>query len=146
MHEVDWNGTTDEEAEKARNHKVDALLNIAACNIKTQNWLDALAAANEVLKLEPDNVTALHRRAKATYLPINSSVEDFKNAVKDLKRVQQLRPRPSRRIDTLIQQLSNQANINRKRERETYSKMFFPTAKQVDNVERGEQKETQQLK
>jgi hypothetical protein len=35
LHEVDWVGTTEEEAEKARKHKIDALLNIAACNIKT---------------------------------------------------------------------------------------------------------------
>jgi hypothetical protein len=62
-----------------------------------------------VLKLDHENVAALHRRAKATYLPINSSVEDLKNAVRDLKRVQQLRTRPSRRIEQLITQLANQA-------------------------------------
>jgi len=39
---------------------------------------------NEVLTLDPDNPKALYRRAKATYLPINSSVEDLKAAVSDL--------------------------------------------------------------
>ena len=60
------------------------MLNIVACNLKQANYIDALAAVNEVLTLDPDNPKALYRRAKATYLPINSSVEDLKASVKDL--------------------------------------------------------------
>jgi hypothetical protein len=82
---------------------------------------------NEVLTLDPDNPKALYRRAKATYLPINSSVEDLKESVKDLQKVQKLKSLPSKRIDRRIQLIINQININRKREKDTYSKMFFPT-------------------
>jgi phosphoribosylanthranilate isomerase len=57
---------------------------------------------NEVLILDPDNVKALQRRAKATSLPVNSSVEDLNSAVKDLKKVQQLKGTPSKRIDNQI--------------------------------------------
>jgi hypothetical protein len=84
---------------------------------------------NEVLTLDPDNPKALFRRAKATYLPINSSVEDLKSSVKDLQKVQKLKSLPSKRIDIKIHQITTQINLNRKRERETYSKMFFPSAK-----------------
>jgi len=49
--------------------------------------MDSSAASNEVLLLDPDNIKALQRRAKATYLPVNSSVEDLGAAVRDLKRV-----------------------------------------------------------
>lgn len=88
--------------------------------------MDALDAVNEVLTLDPDNPKALFRRAKATYLPINSSVEDLKASVKDLQKVQKLKSLPSKRIERRIQQINSQVNINRKRERDTYSKMFFP--------------------
>jgi len=62
-------------------------LNIAACNLKSQNYIDSLAASNEVILLDPDNIKALQRRAKATSLPINSSVEELQSALRDLKRV-----------------------------------------------------------
>lgn len=62
-------------------------LNIAACNIKTKDYETAVAACNEALKLDPYNVKALYRRARAVAMPINSSVEDFRNAITDLKRI-----------------------------------------------------------
>jgi len=70
-----------------RQHKIDCLLNIAACNLKSDNFTDSIAASNEVLILDPDNIKALQRKAKATYMPLNSSVEDLLKAVKNLKRV-----------------------------------------------------------
>ena len=43
-----------------------------------------LPPVNEALKIDPNNQMGLLRRAKATYLPINSSVEDYKDAKRDL--------------------------------------------------------------
>ena len=48
-----------------------------ACLLKEQNYADALPAANEILRLDPDNKVALFRRAKAISMPINASVEDY---------------------------------------------------------------------
>lgn len=62
-------------------------LNIAACNIKSKDYETAVFACNEALKLDPYNVKALYRRARAIALPINSGVEDFRNAMNDLKRI-----------------------------------------------------------
>ena len=87
---------------------------------------------NEVLTLDPDNPKALFRRAKATYLPINSSVEDLKASVKDLQKVQKLKSLPSKRIELKIKEINTQITVNRKREKDTYSKMFFPTTSQIN--------------
>lgn len=62
-------------------------LNIAACNIKTKDYDTALAACNEALKLDPYNLKGLYRRARSLSLPINASVEDFRTALVDLKRI-----------------------------------------------------------
>jgi len=42
-----------------------------------ENYKDALPAAEEILRLDPDNRLALIRRAKAISRPVNASVEDF---------------------------------------------------------------------
>lgn len=52
-------------------------MNIAACNIKTKAFESAVNASNEVLLLDPKNLKALYRRARATALPINSGVPEF---------------------------------------------------------------------
>lgn len=62
-------------------------MNIAACNLKSKDYETAQAACDEALKIDPYNVKALYRRARAIALPINSGVEDFRNATVDLKRI-----------------------------------------------------------
>jgi tetratricopeptide (TPR) repeat protein len=114
-------------------------LNIAACNIKCKDYETAQAACDEALKLDPYNVKALYRRARAIALPINSGVEDFRNAIVDLKRiVENIDPtyqpalKEVKRLQALIE-------VNRKREKDTYSKMF--TSKE-GIVKPGDAKET----
>ena len=74
-----------------------------------------------MLKLDPGNKVALYRRARAVSLPVNASVEDLRLAIKDLQDIGSDEPR----IKNEIERLEKMAKINRKRERETYSKMFF---------------------
>lgn len=99
---------------------------MVACNIKSQNYIDALPEVNEVLKLDPGNKVALYRRARAVSLPVNASVEDIKLAIEDLKNIGSDEPR----ITNEIERLEKMAKVNRKRERETYSKMFFANKQQ----------------
>ena len=65
-------------------------LNIAACNIQIKDFETAVEACNEALKLDPYNIKALYRRAKAKALPINSGVEEFRAALTDLKTLLEL--------------------------------------------------------
>jgi tetratricopeptide (TPR) repeat protein len=67
-------------------------LNIAACYIKSKDFESAYEAANEALKLDPYNIKALYRRARAKALPINSGVEDFRAALIDLKQITEVDP------------------------------------------------------
>ena len=124
--EVEWEGNSPEEAEAIRGHKIQALLNMAACNIKSQNYVDALPETNEVLKLDPGNKTALYRRSRAVSLPVNASVEDLRLAIKDLQDTGSTEPRVTKEIERLEKMVA----VNRKRERETYSKMFFANKSQ----------------
>lgn len=99
---------------------------MVACNIKSQNYTDALPEVNEVLKLDPGNKIALYRRARVVSLPVNASVEDIKLALEDLQAIGSTEPR----ITKEIERLEKMAKINRKRERDTYSKMFFANKQQ----------------
>lgn len=60
-------------------------MNIAACNIKNKAFEAAVNASNEVLQLDPKNLKALYRRARATALPINAGVPEFQKALKDIE-------------------------------------------------------------
>lgn len=89
------------------------LQNIIACLLKEENYTDALPVADEVLRLDPDNKLALIRRAKATSMPVNASVEDYERAISDLERINSR----EERILNEITRLREQVKINRKRER-----------------------------
>ena len=75
--------------------------------------------------MDPDNKTALFRRAKAVSKPVNASVEDYEQAIADLKKINS----QEKRILSEITRLREQVKINRQRERQTYGKMFFSTNK-----------------
>lgn len=114
------------EKTELRKIKLGLYLNIAACNIKFKDYETAVAASNEALKLDPYSVKALYRRARAVALPINSGVEDFRAAMVDLKRiVEVIDPRHGPSLKEM-KRLQNLIDVNRKREKDTYSKMFTP--------------------
>lgn len=84
LREVDDLGKTDFEKERIYTLKVTTFLNIAACNIKAKDYKSAVDACNEVFKLDPLNLRAFYRRARATAMPINAGVPEFRKAVKDI--------------------------------------------------------------
>lgn len=70
-------------------------------------------------------------------MPINSSVEDMRSAQRDMKRVVELGG-GSRKVSKILEHLASQIKVNRKREKDTYSKMFFPTKDQAAQAEQGQ--------
>jgi tetratricopeptide (TPR) repeat protein len=99
-------------------------INISACNIKTKDYETAVAACDEALKIDPYNIKALYRRARSLALPINSSVEDFRLAMVDLKRLLEIDPENFAALRE-VKRLQRLIDVNRKREKETYGKMFY---------------------
>jgi hypothetical protein len=120
-------GNTANEKRMIREIKISCFLNIAACSIKTKAFEPAVAACEEVLKLEPTNLQAIYRRARATALPINAGVPELRKSMKDLDHVIEKSKKGefkhARKEKVRVQQL---IDINFKRERETYAKMFNP--------------------
>ena len=116
-------GATADEQRFISQAKLQVYLAIAACNIKTKEFATAVAACDEALALDPASVRALYRRARARALPINSGVEDFREALQDLRRVLELDPgfKPAAKEAQRLQAL---VEVNRRRERDIYSRMF----------------------
>jgi len=84
LEEVNWLGRNEADRKTIAQNKIQNLLNMAACNIKTQCFDKAVAVTTEVLRTEPNNQIALWRRARALAAPINAKVPDFKDALTDL--------------------------------------------------------------
>ncbi|KAJ6662765.1 hypothetical protein lerEdw1_010969 [Lerista edwardsae] len=76
-----------EEEEALREHRVKCLNNSAAAQLKLQQPEEALACCNEALRLDPDNVKALHRKGRL----LSEQGED-QAALDVLKRALQLEP------------------------------------------------------
>lgn len=129
LREVDWKGTNPEEEVKVRTIKLNMYLNIAACNIKKKCWSEAVSACQEALLLDPTNIKAHYRRARAVALPINAGVPDLRKAVADLDKTVELYKVQGGNYDYVLKEkerVQRLIAINCKREQDTYSKMFNP--------------------
>lgn len=118
--------------------KLNTYLNIAACNIKTKVFSEAVKACEEALRLDPCNVRALYRRARATSLPINAGVPDLRNSIKDLDQILAI-PHEGNMFDFVVKEkdrVQDLIDINYKREQETYKKMFNPKTSVTEFVKR----------
>jgi len=138
LREVDIVGDTPEEKKIIREIKISLYLNIAACNIKIKAWTEAIAACEEVLKLDKTNVRAFYRRARATALPINAGVPDLRKAIQDLDQVLELvKDIPNGKFEFVKKEKSRVQgliDVNYKREKQTYSKMFSSKKSVTDYV------------
>ena len=72
-----------------------------ACLLKEQNYADALPAANEILRLDPGNATALYRRAKSISQPINATAAEFETAIAILEQIENKDKRVIKEIERL---------------------------------------------
>ena len=119
LHEVDYLGKSPEEQKAIRQIKLNTYLNISACNIKVKSYTEAVLACEEALKLDPTNLRALYRRARATSLPINAGVPDLRRAQNDLEQILRMHDETSASLDFVVKEqerVQQLIDINYKRE------------------------------
>lgn len=139
LREVDWKGTTEQEVRKVLQIKLSTYLNIAACNIKKKSWNEAEAACEEALLLDPTNIKAHYRKARAVALPINAGVPELRQAITDLNKTLDLYQEQGGSYDYVLKEkdrVQELIDINCKREQETYSKMFNPKTSVTEFIKR----------
>jgi len=123
LEEVQETGGNKEEEAFIKSAKLMCYLNIAACNLKMKEYQTSVEACNEALILDPNNVKALYRRARAKVLPINANHEAYQQAIDDLNKGIQIDPQNSA-IKKELKRLESEIKLISKREKETYIKMF----------------------
>jgi tetratricopeptide (TPR) repeat protein len=87
--------------------------NRAQCRIKMELFEQAVADCTEALKLSPDNVKALLRRAKAYELMETPKMIE---AVDDLKRVAELEPTPAHKREVARAEKSKEEQFEKQKE------------------------------
>lgn len=97
---------------------LSCMLNTAACQLKLQQWQDAIDNCNEVLGLDETNTKALFRRAQAW-----QGLKEFNNAMTDLKKAQEIAP-ADKAIANEMQRVKNRVKEEKDKEKKMFAKMF----------------------
>ncbi|OMJ74576.1 hypothetical protein SteCoe_26475 [Stentor coeruleus] len=110
---------TDEEdinetSRELRMIKVQLYSNLAICDIKAENWSEAIKNCNEALKLDPNNIKILFRRGTA-----KSNFGLLDEALKDAQRGLELEPN-----NKDFKQLQAKIKEKAKKEKQEEKKMF----------------------
>lgn len=106
-------GETPDQIFKIREMKITMYLNISICSLKLQDFKASLFACEEALKLDMKNVKGYFLRARSRILDINSSVDDLKIAIKDLKEGLKIDP-SNKPIIRELQKMMKLVNIQSK--------------------------------
>jgi tetratricopeptide (TPR) repeat protein len=95
MRIVDLRDKTEDEALKAgiKEHTAAVLTNIAFMMLKVKSWPLCVKACIDALEIDPNRVKALYLRAKALQGAPTSGAVQFEQAVKDLSRAAELKPK-----------------------------------------------------
>ncbi|KAE8296326.1 Peptidyl-prolyl cis-trans isomerase FKBP8 [Larimichthys crocea] len=81
------NGSVKAEEEEVQEYRVKCLNNLAAAQLKLEQYNEALHTSRDVLTLEPNNVKALYRTGK-----LLSDMGEYKEAMEVLKKALKLEP------------------------------------------------------
>ena len=100
-------------------------LNLAACYLKLKDCKNALAACNEALILDPQNIKALYRRSKCRSTDINAGSKEFKQALKDLKFAHEIAPKETSVLYE-ISRVKKEYNKMKENEKLYLKRMFSP--------------------
>lgn len=120
---VDDPGETPEEAEQQRKLRLSCALNIAACKLHLQKYEEVIAACDNALELDPDNVKALYRRAEARIRPSRSTAYDHDMAIKDLTKAADMEPK-NQTVGKLLKELRGERKVQRSKDATTFTGMF----------------------
>lgn len=69
-------GSVKAEEEEVQDYRVKCLNNLAAAQLKLEQYDEALHTSRDVLTLEPNNVKALFRTGKVSVHPVTLSLRD----------------------------------------------------------------------
>lgn len=110
--------------------RIPAHLNRAICRMKIKDYVGVCEDCNTVLSLEPQNVKALYRRARAildsnTTMPVDgtTTVEQLAVAIADLKQAASMTPNDADIVAHLKMALQRQKTMNQK-SKLMYKNMF----------------------
>lgn len=120
---VDWTGEEASEQDSALQHKLACLLNIAACHLALRDFALCVEACDHALQLDPHNVKALYRRAKARTTPAHAGATEVDMAIRDLALAHKLQP-GNADVARRLQQLRAERAHQAKRDRTTFADMF----------------------
>ncbi|KAL6054443.1 Peptidyl-prolyl cis-trans isomerase fkbp4 [Balamuthia mandrillaris] len=104
---------SEEEKQQSKPLKVACYLNMAACDLKLQDWQNCVKNCKKVLELEPCNVKALYRRGQALCYLL-----EWIDSERDLNRALELDPSNKdvqRQLAVLKRKMAEQDKKDRKR-------------------------------
>ena len=101
----------------------NALLNISLVYLITKDYSNAIKACDEVLKIEPDNVKALYRKAKSYIDDPKSLMDDYIQAEKLLELAHKIKPN-NLEIKNTLEQFSKKLNDDKKKENRVYKNYY----------------------
>lgn len=89
---IEETGCLEEEQSQITELKLTSYLNIAVCYLKSKDFDTGIAACDEALALDRQNVKAFYLRARCRILDVNSGVEQLRLAIEDLRAALILNP------------------------------------------------------
>lgn len=110
----------DESSDEINDLWIRCLNNLAAAQLKVEQYHEALDSAREVLKCDPDNVKALYRCGKVLLI-----IDEIDESVQLLQRACELSP-DEKAISSELQKALRKQNQNKKSEKELYQRMINP--------------------
>ena len=123
----------EEEKKEVDALKLLCLLNLAACQLKTQDYSDAILSCHKALDIDTKNVKALFRRAQAY-----SRTADWENAKADLMEAIKLAPNNKdlrNELDLLKKNMSEYKEKQKKMFAGMFDKMSKPDVSQSKETE-----------
>ena len=120
---VEDKGNNDSEKKEINLLIKSALLNISLVYFITKDYSNAIKACDEVLKLEPNNIKALYRKAKSYIDDPKSLMDEYILAEKLLEQAHKIKPN-NIEIKNALEQFSKKLNDDKKKENRTYKNYY----------------------
>lgn len=115
---------SDDDMKKRNSLMIAGYLNLALCNLKLNNYLEAIKYCDKVIELDPENEKGYFRRGMAYF-----SQNEFELSKKDFQSVLNIDPK-NKAAHNQILNCNNKIKAQLDKERKTYRNMFEKFAKQ----------------